>query len=67
MPRLIELLGDDDFEHRHIGPRSADVQRMLEVIGVDSVEALIAEMGNDVDRTRTILAVEDGGVDSGTA
>jgi len=29
------------FADRHIGPRAADVQRMLEVIGVDSVGALI--------------------------
>ena len=55
MPRLIELLGDDDFEHRHIGPRSADVQRMLEVIGVDSVEALIDQAVPDSIRSHEPL------------
>ena len=40
---LIDLLGTDDFVGRHIGPRHPDLERMLEVIGVESVSALIDE------------------------
>ena len=38
-----ELLDDDDFVARHIGPRPADLAAMLSVIGVDSVDQLIDE------------------------
>lgn len=31
------------FSYRHIGPREADLKEMLEVIGVESVEALLQE------------------------
>ncbi len=40
---LIDLLGADEFVGRHIGPRPDDLVRMLEVIGVDSLEQLIDE------------------------
>jgi glycine dehydrogenase len=40
---LIDLLGADEFVGRHIGPRPNDLARMLEVIGVDSLEQLIDE------------------------
>ncbi len=33
----------DSFETRHIGPRSADLDAMLRVIGASSLDALIAE------------------------
>lgn len=32
------------FVHRHIGPSETEVARMLEVIGVDSLDALVAEV-----------------------
>ena len=38
-----ELLDDDDFVTRHIGPRPADLAAMLSVIGVGSVDQLIDE------------------------
>ena len=38
-----ELLSDDDFVGRHIGPSSHDLSAMLSVIGVDSVDELIDE------------------------
>jgi glycine dehydrogenase len=34
----------DTFQARHLGPRDADVARMLEVIGAPSLDALIAEI-----------------------
>ncbi len=40
---LDDLFGTDEFVTRHIGPRSTDLERMLSVIGVASVEALIDE------------------------
>lgn len=33
----------DEFVHRHIGPDSRQIEEMLAVLGLDSVEALIAE------------------------
>ena len=38
-----ELLGDDEFVMRHIGPRPADLTSMLATIGVDSLGQLIDE------------------------
>ncbi|MCE7989472.1 MAG: glycine dehydrogenase (aminomethyl-transferring) [Caldilinea sp. CFX5] len=41
---LIDLLPrQDHFIQRHIGPSELDIARMVEVIGVDSLDALIAE------------------------
>ena len=31
----------NDFSDRHIGPRKKDIEKMLEVIGVNSLEELI--------------------------
>ena len=35
------LEGHSDFVSRHIGPRATDVEKMLEVLGVDSLENLV--------------------------
>ncbi len=40
---LDDLFGTDDFVTRHIGPRPADLHRMLTTIGVDDMETLLAE------------------------
>ncbi len=41
---LTDLLSrQDHFVHRHLGPREADIARMVEVIGVASLNALIDE------------------------
>ena len=40
---LAELLAGDEFPARHIGPSDADLARMLEVIGVSSLEELLDE------------------------
>ena len=37
------LPASSDFIHRHIGPQADDVNRMLEVVGAPSLEALIDE------------------------
>ena len=34
---------EEQFEHRHIGPDTAAIQKMLSTIGVESIEQLIAE------------------------
>ena len=38
-----ELLNDDEFVMRHIGPRPDDLAAMLSAIGVDSIDQLIDE------------------------
>ncbi len=41
---LTDLLPrSDQFVHRHLGPDELDIERMVEVIGVDSLDALIDE------------------------
>ena len=40
---LAQLAGDDEFADRHIGPSTVDVERMLETIGVASLEELLNE------------------------
>ena len=41
-PTLAELERGLPFAERHIGPRPGDLARMLEVLGVDSLDALAA-------------------------
>ena len=40
---LADLLGTDDFVGRHIGPTALEQAHMLSVLGVDSVESLLAQ------------------------
>ncbi|MCA9693661.1 MAG: glycine dehydrogenase (aminomethyl-transferring), partial [Myxococcales bacterium] len=40
---LAQLQPTDTFVHRHLGPRAADIEAMLAVVGVDSLAALIDE------------------------
>jgi glycine dehydrogenase len=40
---LHDLFGADDFVFRHVGPRPADLERMLDVVGASSVDELIDE------------------------
>jgi len=37
------LSASDTFVHRHIGPSGADIRRMLETIGVDSLQDLVEQ------------------------
>ena len=49
----------DSFARRHIGPDAAQVAAMLEVIGVDSVEALVAQAVPGGIRTDTALMLPE--------
>jgi glycine dehydrogenase len=41
---LVELLAPlDTFPRRHLGPKPSDIERMVEVLGADSLDALIDE------------------------
>ena len=40
-PSLAELIEEDEFVRRHIGPEADDQQRMLDELGVDSLDALL--------------------------
>ena len=48
------------FEPRHIGPRSQDIEAMLQVLGVGSVEALIDQAVPESIRRRSPLNIPDG-------
>ncbi len=54
---LHDLFGTDDFVGRHIGPRPADLERMLAVVGVSSMEQLIEEAVPDPIRMSEPLAL----------
>ncbi len=47
----------DDFAHRHLGPSPHDIERMLESMGVSSLDALIDEVVPRLIRTKTPLGV----------
>ncbi|MBL7711732.1 MAG: glycine dehydrogenase (aminomethyl-transferring), partial [Chitinophagaceae bacterium] len=47
----------NEFAGRHIGPRAADLPKMLETIGVDSLSELIAKTVPDAIRMKTPLAL----------
>jgi glycine dehydrogenase len=40
---LAQLTNDDEFAARHVGPSAADLARMLDVIGVASLDELLAQ------------------------
>ena len=40
---IIDLNDRDSFQHRHIGPSEEEIEKMLTIIGVDSMETLISE------------------------
>ncbi|MCB9739286.1 MAG: aminomethyl-transferring glycine dehydrogenase [Deltaproteobacteria bacterium] len=49
----------DHFEDRHIGPREADLATMFEVVGVDSLDALLQRVMPDAIRTDRPLAIPE--------
>ncbi|MGB3615713.1 MAG: aminomethyl-transferring glycine dehydrogenase [Elainellaceae cyanobacterium] len=53
-------LHDTAFEMRHIGPRAHDVEAMLQVLAVDSVEALIDQAVPESIRRRQALDIPEG-------
>lgn len=54
---LRDLEGADEFTHRHIGPDAGDTERMLDVVGAASLDALIAETVPDSIRLDAPLAL----------
>jgi glycine cleavage system P protein (glycine dehydrogenase) len=50
----------DDYQKRHIGPRGADVEKMLQTIGVASIDELIAKTVPENIRLKNPLAVAPG-------
>ena len=54
---LRDLEGADEFTHRHIGPDADDTERMLDVVGAASLDALIAETVPDSIRLEAPLAL----------
>lgn len=46
------------FVHRHIGPKDAEIATMLEVVGVDSLDALVAEVVPDNILSAEVLELE---------
>ncbi len=45
----------DLFATRHIGPREADVDKMLQTLGLDSIDALVEKVVPDIIRSRRPL------------
>ncbi len=55
-------MSQDIFMNRHIGPTDADVQEMLKVIGVSSVEELLSQVYPANIRLPKPLEIENGGM-----
>ncbi len=55
-----DLSGPAPFEARHIGPRSQDIEAMLQVLGVGSLAALIDQAVPESIRRRQPLDIPDG-------
>ncbi|MRK21166.1 hypothetical protein, partial [Pseudomonas sp. JG-B] len=45
----------NEFVPRHIGPRNVDIQSMLQLLGFDSLEALIASVVPDSIKGTSVL------------
>jgi glycine dehydrogenase len=56
-PSLDTLENHDEFVRRHIGPSDADIATMLEVIGIDSLDALVDKAVPDGIRTNEAFDV----------
>src|SRR5918912_1615782 len=60
LSKPVSLTGTDSFIQRHIGPTDEDVQAMLESLGYDSLDELIAATVPDAIRLRRPLALGEG-------
>ncbi|MDM8347362.1 aminomethyl-transferring glycine dehydrogenase [Pseudomonas sp. sp1636] len=60
MTDAIDLSTANEFIARHIGPRDADVAAMLEVLGFESLDALIASVIPDSIKGSSVLELSDG-------
>lgn len=56
----IDLGTDDEFIARHIGPRAADTQAMLQRLGYDSLDALIGNVIPDSIKGSSVLDLPAG-------
>jgi glycine dehydrogenase len=54
---LAELLGTDDFVDRHVGPSADELERMLEVLGVGSLDELLDQVVPGSIRLADLLAL----------
>jgi glycine dehydrogenase len=60
MTDMIELSTGNEFIARHIGPRAADEQAMLETLGYDSLEALSASVIPETIKGTSVLGSTPG-------
>jgi glycine dehydrogenase len=60
MTDMIELSTANEFIARHIGPRAADEQAMLETLGYDSLEALSASVIPETIKGTSVLGSTPG-------
>ena len=63
---LTQLEARDDFIRRHIGPTEEDVARMLEVVGVASIDELIEKTVPDTIRDKSSMAIGSSKTERGT-
>lgn len=56
----IDLGTDDEFIARHIGPRAADTQAMLQRLGYDSLDTLIGNVIPDSIKGSSVLDLPAG-------
>jgi glycine dehydrogenase len=54
-PELVNVPAAADFVHRHIGPSPADMRKMLETVGVSSIDELIEQTVPNTIRQRPPL------------
>ena len=57
---LSALAQRDDFTSRHIGPQANDIQAMLDVVGVNSLDTLIDETVPESIRIKNALNLDEG-------
>jgi len=55
-----QLQNSDRFQDRHIGPDSKEQQAMLELLGLDSLQALIDKVVPESIRRQDVMAIDEG-------
>ena len=54
------LMISDDFSSRHIGPSDKDIKKMLDTMGLDSIEKLLNETIPETIRLKHPLKIPNG-------
>jgi hypothetical protein len=62
---LLTAHPDRDFEKRHIGPRESEIQQMLDVLGLSSLDQLIEQAVPAAIRLKRSLKLEAGQSEAG--